>query len=355
MNRLQFLSKTLPVNLAENKDHAGVEFLVLDYNSGDNMEAWVRDNMSEYLESGLLKYYKTYDPVYFHLGHSKNMIMRMATGEIIGMVDADNFAGPGYTRWVEETFRVNGPNSITTTLRKDSIPYRDQGGKLCFSKDLFHAVKGFDEELIGYGMDDVDLANRLENAGGKRVFLEEEKYLLYIGHSENERVKNYRYTNLLSNIYYKMTDSSGSGNLRTLYLFKDGTFSDMNYKFRENLKTNLVLTYHGWIVERQDGRKDGRFTQSDGMLSLLYEDGSVSKYSGYDKGLLQSVMEKDTIWKEVRKDEGMYITAVYAYGECQNRLRSVENERDPNRINEGGWGRGTVYLNFDRSRPIELR
>jgi hypothetical protein len=355
MNRLQFLSQTLPLNLSENRKNEDVEFLVLDYNSGDNMEDWIRDNLGEHLQSGLLKYYKTYDPQYFHLAHSKNMIMRLATADIIGMIDADNFAGPDYATWVEETFRVYGPNTITTTLRKNSIPYRDQGGKICFSKDLFYSVCGFDEELIGYGMDDVDLANRLENAGGRRIFLEEEKYLKYIGHSDAERLKNYRYPNLLESVYYQITEPADPSRLRVLYLFKDGAFSDMHYKFKDELKNNLVATFAGWTMERREGRKDGQFQIRHGILNLFYNDASHTFYKGFDLGYLESLQPGNNLyWKEVFSDDDAYMQAVLGFCECQNRLRYLENDRNLNRINEKGWGKGTVYFNFDKTRPIQL-
>jgi len=355
MNRLEYLSQTLPVNLAENRDNPNIEFLLLDYNSRDNMEYWVKANLGEYLESGFLKYYKTYEPEYFHLAHSKNLILKLATGDILGMVDADNFAGPDYAGWIEKSFETNGSNTITTTLRKDSIPYRDQGGKMCFSKEIFYSVNGFDEALIGYGMDDVDLVNRLENSGGKRVFIDEEKYLKFIGHSDIERLKNYRYPNLLQNIYLYMTEPLDYDNARFLYLFRDNTFSEMNYKYKETLKTNLVVTFLGWTIERHDGRRDGRFIRQEGGLSLMFDDGIIDKYAELKTKILTGPhLGKESYWKEIFEDDGLYMHAVLGYCECFNRLRFVENDNNINRINEKGWGQGTVYFNFDNSRPIEV-
>lgn len=357
MNRLTYLSQTLPVNLAENCNHPGVEFLVLDYNSGDDMESWIKDNLSGYIASGLLKYYKTYEPEFFHLAHSKNMIMKLAMGEIIGMIDADNFAGPGYAHWVEQRFLAHGPQTVTTTLRKDSIPYRDQGGKICFSRDLFHAVNGFDEQLIGYGMDDVDLVNRMENAGGQRVFIDDEKYLGFIGHSDLERVVNYRYPRFLKNIYVYPTDSLEE-HIRFLYLFKDNTFSQMYYKFKEPLRTNLVVTFHGWTTEREDGRRDGSYDWENEGVRLHFDDGDTMVFAKTEREgrqALENVLTPEaTAWLGLKEEDELYMRSLLAYAECQNRLRFVENDRNAHEINPSGWGKGTVFMNFDTSRPIPI-
>ena len=42
MNRLQYLMQTLPVNIAGNIDYPNLEFVVLNYNSKDDMENWIR-------------------------------------------------------------------------------------------------------------------------------------------------------------------------------------------------------------------------------------------------------------------------------------------------------------------------
>src|ERR1700748_3109986 len=90
MNRLMHLSETLPRNIRENMDYPNVEFVVLNYNSRDDMDNWIKYNMMDYIRSGILKYYKTTEPAYFDRSHSKNMALRLATGDILCMVDADN-------------------------------------------------------------------------------------------------------------------------------------------------------------------------------------------------------------------------------------------------------------------------
>jgi hypothetical protein len=352
MNRLSYLAQTLPVNIAENSDYSEVEFVVLNYNSKDEMDEWISSNMAAHIQSGLLKYYKTNEPEYFSLAHSKNMVTKLASGDIICNIDADNFAGPGYVHWVAEVFERNGPDTVITTIRKDAIPYRDQGGKLCFSKALFSAVNGYDESLIGYGMDDVDLANRLENAGGKRFFIEEEKFLQFIGHSDLERIVHYKYPGNLENIFACVSDAF-EDRQRVLYLFNDNSAAELLYKFNEDKKDNLVTTFIGWTVD-QEGHRKASFHRTANQLELTFLDSRVDTYREKDGFLDALGVAIGSTWKEITSKDNMYLMLLMGYNECLNRLTSQENERSHMAVNKKGWGRGTVYLNFNhlQAHPV---
>jgi hypothetical protein len=347
MNRLHHLQQTLPVNIAENSAHPNLEFVVLNYNSKDGMDDWIKTHMSHYIESGLVKYYKTEEPEYFSLAHSKNMVTKLATGDIICNVDADNYAGLDYVLWVEECFAATGPNTIITTIRKDSIPYRDQGGKLCFSRDLFLAVNGYDESLIGYGMDDVDLSNRMENAGGRRVFIEQDKYLRCIEHGFDERLSNYKYPNNLESLYLCVPETTDN-KAKILYLFKDNTVAEMSYDFDASLRNNLVITYVGWTVGK-DGCREANFRRVNEHLLLTFLDQPAVAYREETTGDLRVADTGYIYWKKITKGDRMYFEAVMGYNECLNRRTFVKNDISKAPVNTNGWGKGTVYLNFDRA------
>ncbi|MEO5563903.1 MAG: glycosyltransferase, partial [Chitinophagaceae bacterium] len=225
MNRATHLYETLPVNISDNTGHPNIEFIILDYNSKDGLEDWAKENLQEHIKSGLVKYYRTCEPEYFSMTHSKNMLVKLASGNINCIVDADNYAGPDYANWVDSVFGNTGNKIIITTLRAGSAPYKDQGGKICFLKDHFNSVRGFDEEFTSHGVDDVDIINRLEQAGGTRVFIEEQKYLKYIGHSDTERLKNYAMANKLVSVY--LMESTIKNNTKVLYLLNDNSFFEV--------------------------------------------------------------------------------------------------------------------------------
>ena len=70
MDRLHNLKETLPKNIKDNEEDDDLEFVILDYNSSDGLEEWVKNNMMEYIDSGRLVFYRTEEPKYFDMSHS---------------------------------------------------------------------------------------------------------------------------------------------------------------------------------------------------------------------------------------------------------------------------------------------
>ena len=56
MGRIHDLAQTLPQNMADNADYPALEFVLLDYNSRDGLEPWVREQLLPHIESGRLVY-----------------------------------------------------------------------------------------------------------------------------------------------------------------------------------------------------------------------------------------------------------------------------------------------------------
>ena len=104
MNRLHHIKKTLPQNIEDNAAYPDLEFILLDYNSTDGLEEWVKNNMQEYIISGRLKYYKTSEPVFFDRSHSRNLMFKLAAGDILCNIDADNYTGLAFADYVNEMF-----------------------------------------------------------------------------------------------------------------------------------------------------------------------------------------------------------------------------------------------------------
>ena len=66
MGRLHHLQETLPKNIEESSSY-DAEFIVLDYNSSDGLERWMKGNMMSHIKSGKVVYYKTIEPKYFKM------------------------------------------------------------------------------------------------------------------------------------------------------------------------------------------------------------------------------------------------------------------------------------------------
>src|SRR5690349_9158200 len=91
MNRLHQLEETLLQNIKDNEGYDNLEFVVLNYNSQDGMDEWVREHLSDYISIGKVNYYKTSEPTIFSHSHSKNLMFKLAKGDIVCNVNADNY------------------------------------------------------------------------------------------------------------------------------------------------------------------------------------------------------------------------------------------------------------------------
>jgi len=193
MNRLDYLKETLQRNILENADYENLEFVVLNYNSKDATEEWIKNSMYEYIASEKLIYYRVNEPETWNPSHSKNIAFKLATGDIVCNIWADYYAGEGFAQYTNAEFNTD-KNIVLTPIdfHKTKVgfyPPPDTLGKVCVRKKNFLKVGGFDERMNRHGFEDYDFINRLELTGIKRVLIDDFSYLAYVGHSDGERYK----------------------------------------------------------------------------------------------------------------------------------------------------------------------
>jgi glycosyltransferase involved in cell wall biosynthesis len=162
MGRLYNLKETLPKNIEDNKDYPHLEFVVLDYNSNDGLWQWMAENMMEHIESGLISYYRTIEPTHFSMAHSRNIAFKVANGEIVNNLDADNFTtNPDYSVNECWAFYLNRMANECGEKVIFSKGKRGMHGRIGFyKKEFIEILGGYDEDLLGYGHDDHDLVQR---------------------------------------------------------------------------------------------------------------------------------------------------------------------------------------------------
>jgi hypothetical protein len=185
MGRLHHLRQTLPRNLEWTADVPGVEFVLVNYSSPDGLDDWVRSECEEALASGRLTYFCVNGCRLFRVGHAKNVAHRIARGDIVCNLDADNFLGPGFAENVRETLR----DARRTVLRAPFI--RSAAGRIALWKEDFAHLGGYDERMgLGWGYDDRDLVVRALVAGYReQVIPADRDFLGAINHSHAERVR----------------------------------------------------------------------------------------------------------------------------------------------------------------------
>ena len=355
MNRLHQLKETLLTNISDNSDYKNLEFILLDYNSGDGLERWVKEHLTGFISSGLLVYYRTYEPEKFNHSHSKNMAFNLATGDIVCNINADHYTGPGFAAYVNNCFS-NKPGSVLTTIdyyniRADYKPARDLYGKVCVKKSDFLKAGGFDEQMVNYGFEDWDFVNRLELAGLNRVFIDDPSFLKFTVHDQAERYQlpDHQLTVHVLYIHYITPAES-----EILILYKNGRFGkgilldnsvshsndcrfayqSRNCRFENSIKDNFWVTgswawsedIHCCELILPGGTKILLAGSDDN--SLINETGSARYYRIRDGQIINDIMEFLFIYENRRLME-----------------RNLENS--VLRVNQGKWGSGKTYKNFE--------
>lgn len=169
MGRLHHLRQTLPLNLLRNPKS---EFVVLNYNSPDGLDEWMRSNPSP-----RVCYVRDGDANFYHSSHAKNLAAKAASGDILVNLDADTLAGPGLEDRLVELFSEDAKRLVHVGFT----------GTIALLRDDFFHLRGYDEALRGWGYDDVDLIARAGHFGLSRYRLRQRRLISRIDHSDEER------------------------------------------------------------------------------------------------------------------------------------------------------------------------
>lgn len=207
MDRLDDIKQTYMKNIEDNIGYGNIEFILLNYNSKDNLDYWVKSNLINFINSGLVVYYKTTEPKYYSMTHSRNIAFKLATGDIVNNVDGDHFTNKGFVEHINFLANQKHKKMVFVKSRQKNR------GRLGFFKKDFMWLGGYNEEINGYGFDDEDLIARAFHAGLTLVKFGGEYCSLtkdhkrHVGNNYEEKDWKYnqRKNTLISllNLYYK--------------------------------------------------------------------------------------------------------------------------------------------------------
>lgn len=151
-------------DIEDNLSYGNVEFVLLNYDSPGDIDDYVKEELKQYIDSGVLKYYSLKTDgtsLPWNACVAKNMAHRLATGDILCNLDGDNLTGPNFAHFLAKTLPTPGLGLRLTG--------RDAGGRIAMWKEDFLALGGYDESFLYTGGEDNDLEDRAWLAGIKIV------------------------------------------------------------------------------------------------------------------------------------------------------------------------------------------
>ncbi len=355
MNRVQHIRETLPINITNNLDYPNLEFVLLDYNSSDGLEEYIKANLSHYIESGKLIYFRTFKPKYFHRSHSRNLLFRIASGEIVCNLDADNFTSAGFATYINEQFNKDD-NIFLTTLTRNGSPFpRDVLGRICVRRDNFYAIGGFDEKMESYGFEDYDLANRLEMTGLKRTLFNSIEYLKAVRHSQDDRLCNEYVSLNLHSILLRYISPSCT---EFVILLKNGNFKRgiiVDNRFHTYEEQHSKIKTLEFELDQKFSLLGGQWTEGNWeRMEFSFKLNAADNYT--DELYYES--DRDCFSNHLGnfytlKEPGIVSKAIMLFSQLSNRTILTNNLISAHaRVNREGFGSGTVFKNFNLNCPL---
>lgn len=333
MNRLNHLKQTLIRNLKDNADFPLLEFVLLDYNSSDGLENWVKVHLMPYIEKGRLKYYRTCEPENFHRSHSRNLAFRLAANDIICNVDADNFTGKDFAAWLANHFQKNPDSYLSVDLNHEKKNISDTFGRIACKKEDFNNIKGFDEIMSGYGYEDIDFCERLKRSGLSECHIDQACFLQALQHSDEERLKFESESNRLPEIYIRYQTPFSSV---VIFLFKDTQFSMGTLLDHREGFGNPTLLDADWLK--------GKWNRENDIYQLKTNNGASMIFRTSREGNLLGPADEE--YYRILKS-GFLKSMIMNYSIISNHQQYLNNHNLGNiQVNKEGFGKGIVIQNF---------
>ncbi|HVI46347.1 MAG TPA: glycosyltransferase family A protein [Chitinophaga sp.] len=350
MNRVVHLKETLPQNILDNKDYPNLEFVLLDYGSRDDLYHWADTVLRPHIASGRLNFFSTRDPEFFHMSHSKNMAFRLATGDILCSVDADNFTGPGFAAYVNEMFSNSDDIFLAPPAIGATKKWWDVQGRLCLWRRDFYKFRGYDERVMDYGYEDYDFKYRLEAGHRQRMVIRNPAFLKAIPHDDSLRISEGFSARKTRELLIGPVDHNIS---EVIYLQQNNIF--------ERFYINNCLLQRSSSPDISAGVSDNTIMKPRHMYSGEYH---------IENNMIQLLNRKNEVFLKLE-----YLTPDYLLSSDSRNFQRVthlpfcetfllkravylgrkvysDNRRNGTIVNPAGFGRGTVFQNFSEEPVI---
>jgi sulfotransferase family protein/glycosyl transferase family 7 (putative galactosyltransferase) len=186
--RTSHIEQTLPANLHDNPK---ARIVLVNYNSPDHLDDFIKKNHSCAVALGRLSVYRFTEPGPFRMAHAKNLAHRLAIEEgadILVNVDADNYAGEGFDEYAAAEL-ADGKSFLWAHMKKGQMR-RGISGRIAVTKDAFLLAGGYDEVFHEWGPDDKDFNTRLRRLGFSAKEIDP-RFLTAVNHNDKMRFREY--------------------------------------------------------------------------------------------------------------------------------------------------------------------
>jgi glycosyltransferase involved in cell wall biosynthesis len=347
MNRTMHLRESLPWNIKDNINYPDLEIVLLDYGSRDDMSEWVKSSLSPFIQSGLVRYFKNEEPEFFKISHAKNMAFKLATGDILCSVDADNYTGHGFVEYVNEQFSQDENIFLTAPPVGVKKKWWDVQGRICLWRKDFHDVRGYDENIIDYGYEDLDFKERLSGKGRVRTKIVNPDFLRAIHHDDHLRVaEGFSSKRLKEIIVGERCDST----YEAICLHKDNQFErfcielendctleDLNQLENPQLD-GIKYLRHGDYENTQD--RICLFNKNQSVFLHLRRTGNGGFVSDDDRRFFK--LPSGNLVDKIMMERAIHV----------GRQKIKQNRKNPCPVNAEGFGRGIISVNFSNRKIV---
>lgn len=151
------------------------EIIVLDYGSKNPITNTIPDDLKN---NSIIKIFR-YEADYWHLTKAYNIAIQLCNCEIIVKLDADYFLSPLF--FDHHTFNID-----KQFITGNNSRFQPLWGFLMCAKKYLMQINGYNERMVGWGHDDIDVNLRLKNIGLKAKVIKTN----FINHLPHQQIKN---------------------------------------------------------------------------------------------------------------------------------------------------------------------
>mmetsp|Transcript_73070 Transcript_73070/g.128743 ORF Transcript_73070/g.128743 Transcript_73070/m.128743 type:complete len:308 (-) Transcript_73070:397-1320(-) len=252
-DRLQVIRQTLAINLEATKGK-NVEFAILDYNSSDGFHDWVREHLRPLVDTGLVVYHHESQAPIWHMSKVKNITHRLATGDVLVNLDADNYVTGDVIDKIQAEYARN-PHCL---VHGWSGQWKDGTcGRVCISREDLYRLGGYDETLDTYGFEEMDLIHRAFALGLEYVRIPWQASVYYTADEHPDRAgervqierNKYESSRKLQNSEFVANLKTGWGAVTVTKGLDSTELLVLPTVFPEDLQTDAKLTASNIILQ----------------------------------------------------------------------------------------------------------